>query len=121
MAPDQTHRFDLGAGLRRSGVLKRWHWPLLVGLGACAITLTLPQKLVADGDTQWHIAAGRWILAHHAIPFHDPFSFTFPGKEWIPFEWGAELVLAIVYGALGWGGVIATTELAIFVSFALLT
>ncbi|HXQ49794.1 MAG TPA: hypothetical protein VN802_01765 [Stellaceae bacterium] len=114
MAPDPTPRSAPGA-------LNAWHWPLLVGLGACAIAMSFPHRLVTDGDTHLHIAVGRWIIAHRAIPFHDPFSFTAAGKTWVPHEWGAEIVLAIAYEALGWGGVIAATGLAIFASFAILT
>ncbi len=101
--------------------LETWHWPLLAGLVACLLTQLAPGELIADGDTHLHIAMGRWILAHHAIPFRDAFSFTFPGKEWVPHEWGGELILAAVYGVLGWGGVIAVTELALFASVAILT
>jgi hypothetical protein len=107
--------------LSSSAGLEPRYWPLLIGFVVCAITLTLPHKLLADTDTQLHIAVGRWILDHGAIPFRDPFSYTAMGKIWVPHEWGSELILAIVYYGLGWGGVIAITELAIFAAFALLT
>jgi hypothetical protein len=35
-----------------------------------------------DGDVSWHIAAGRWIIEHRAVPVTDPFSFTMPGTAW---------------------------------------
>src|SRR6516165_7331671 len=47
-------------------------------------------------------------------------TFTFPGGTWVPHEWLAEIVFAAVYDGLGWGGVIATTGLAIAAAFALL-
>ena len=33
------------------------------------------QHILADGDTGWHIRAGEWIAAHHAVPAHDIFSY----------------------------------------------
>jgi hypothetical protein len=39
----------------------------------------------------------------------------------VPHEWGSEILLAALYQALGWGGIIAAAELAIFASFAILT
>ena len=61
-------------------------------------------SLFADGDTSWHIATGRWILEHGAVPFHDPFSFTMPGKDWHAHEWLAEVPMALAYGAADWRG-----------------
>jgi hypothetical protein len=101
--------------------LASWHWPLIAGFFACALTLILPEKLIRDGDTEMHIAIGQWILAHRAIPFHDVFSFTVPSRLWVPHEWGSEILLAALYQALGWSGIIAAAELAIFASFAILT
>lgn len=57
-----------------------------------------------DGDVSWHIAAGRWILAHHTIPTTDPFSFTAFGRAWIDTEWLAELVYAGAFNLLGYAG-----------------
>jgi hypothetical protein len=67
-----------------------------------------------DGDVSWHIAAGRWILEHHAIPRTDPFSFTAFGHPWIDTEWLAEIVYATAFKFLGYSG------LAIVVSAALI-
>src|SRR5258706_1305365 len=119
MALDQAQPAGRFAGARRIR-LETWHWPLIAGLVACLFTQLDPPKLLTDGDTQMHITVGRWILTHYAIPFRDVFSYTFAGREWVPQEWGAEVIFAFVYDRLGWGGVVATTELAIFASFAFL-
>ena len=106
---------------RVSQQAREWLVPLLVGLGAYAVAVIRPLDLLNDPDTLWHIVVGRWILEHHALPFHDPFSHTFPGGTWVPHEWLAEVVFAAVYDWLGWGGVIAATGVAIAIAFALLT
>lgn len=37
------------------------------------IMFTFP---ITDGDCFWHLATGRWIFEHHALPTSDPLSFT---------------------------------------------
>ena len=119
-----------GASVPRSATLfdgrvsrpsRLWLVPLLVGLGTYAVAVGAAVNLLNDGDTLSHIVTGRWIIAHRAIPFQDPFSYTFRGGTWVPHEWLAEVVFAALYDWLGWGGVIAATALAIAAAFALLT
>ncbi len=98
-----------------------WTVPLLVGLGVYCVALAGARALLNDGDTLSHIAIGRWILAHRAIPFHDPFTFTARGRSWVPHEWLSELVFAVLYDRLGWGGVVAAAGLSAAAAFVLLT
>jgi hypothetical protein len=105
----------------RATQARRWLAPLLMGLVAYAVAIGVAVKLLNDGDTLSHIAIGRWIIEHGAIPFHDPFSFTVPGGKWVPHEWLAEVMFAAIWGWLGWGGVVAATAGAIAAAFALLT
>src|ERR1700744_570552 len=71
---------------------------LLLGFALAAFT----PALFHDGDTWWHLAAGRWMLAHRAVPLHDIFSFTFAGAPWNAQEWLAELLMAGAYALTGW-------------------
>ena len=80
--------------------------PVIIGLAALARALAWPRALLDDPDTYLHIAAGRWMLAHMALPVRDPFSYTLSGATWVPHEWLAEIALALVYGATGWSGVV---------------
>src|ERR1700761_3099599 len=82
-------------------------WPawLLAALSGYAIFLFMPQVL-GDGDTYLHIAVGDWILQHRAIPHTDPFSYTFAGSPWIAHEWLSELIMAVVYNAGSWDGLV---------------
>jgi hypothetical protein len=98
-----------------------WTVPLLVGLGVYCVALAGARALLNDGDTLSHIAIGRWIITHRAIPFHDPFTFTARGRAWVPHEWLAEVVFAVLYDRLGWGGVVAAAGLSGAAAFALLT
>lgn len=101
--------------------LRGWLVPLLVGLGAYGVAIAGAHALLNDGDTLSHIAIGRWIIAHHALPFYDPFSFTAHGEAWVPHEWLAEVVFALVYNRLGWGGIVTLTGLAGAAAFGILT
>jgi hypothetical protein len=83
--------------------------PLLVALLAFARAVTVPRSLLNDPDTYLHIAVGRWIVSHGALPFADPFSFSLPGAPWVPGEWLGEVVLFLAYRLAGWNGVVLLT------------
>src|SRR6202162_3765006 len=93
-----------------------------LGLGALlyGLLLIVGERLLNDPDTYWHIATGRWIWAHAAVPTADPFSHTLPGAPWLAHEWLSELILAGAYGALGWAGVVALAALAAAAGLTLL-
>lgn len=44
-------------------------------------------------DAFWHLATGRWIVEHHAIPSVDPFAIASEKKPWINGEWLYEVAL----------------------------
>jgi hypothetical protein len=95
-------------------------WPLIAGLLFFARLIATKRALLNDPDTYLHIAAGRWMLAHHALPLHDPFSHSMPGAAWVCGEWLAELALAASYRLGGWGGVIVLTAACGAAALALL-
>jgi hypothetical protein len=77
-------------------------------------------RVFIDGDTNWHVAAGRWILAHHSVPQTDPFSFTAAGRTWVAHEWLSEVLMASAYLVAGWSGVVLLIGLAAGLAFALI-
>lgn len=96
-------------------------WPLIVGCLTYLGFLAYGKGLLGDPDTYWHVAAGRWILDHGAIPFQDPFSHTMRGAPWTAHEWLSEVILALAHQAGGWAGVVAVTALAFASTLAILT
>src|SRR6266513_612015 len=54
-------------------------------------------------DFFWHLATGRWIVEHHALPTFDPFTLAAAHVPWINGEWlweaGAYL---LPIGAVSW-------------------
>src|SRR6187200_2063204 len=51
---------------------------------------------VRNYDFFWHLATGRWIVEHHALPLVDPFAVASDRHAWINGEWLFEVV---AYGA----------------------
>lgn len=86
---------------------------------AFALAAFAPQ-IFNDGDTWWHLAAGRWILTHRAVPTHDVFSFTFAGTPWNAQEWLAEVLMAGAFAVMGWSGLHLLFGLAFGATAALL-
>lgn len=77
---------------------------LAVALGFLFLYSIAP-RIYADGDTNWHLATGRLILATGTIPATDPFSWTFAGRPWVAHEWLTEVLMALAYALAGWTGV----------------
>lgn len=91
----------------RARFLVLWLIPIAIG----ALT-AFAKPILNDGDTFWHIGAGRWMIAHGAIPTTDPFSYTFVGRPWITHEWLTEVIMGAAFLAGGWSGVMLLTGLS---------
>lgn len=96
----------------------RLPFALAAAVLAYAVCLFAP-RVLADGDSFTHVAAGQWMLAHGAVPAVDPFSATFGGQPWMAHEWLAELLMGSAYRLGGWDGVLALTGLAAALGFGL--
>ncbi len=94
--------------------------PLWVGAAVYGLLLIVGERLLNDPDTYLHIATGRWIWAHGAVPAADPFSHSLGGAPWTAHEWLAQLIIAGAHGVLGWAGVVALAALGVAASVALL-
>jgi hypothetical protein len=94
--------------------------PLLLGLLVYGQVLNYRGAVLGDADTYWHIATGRWILAHGAVPHQDVFSFSMTGAPWDPPEWLAEIFIAGLYDHFGWTALVAVTALCEAGALALL-
>lgn len=72
-----------------------------------------------DLDMGWHLATGRYVVQHHAVPSTDILSYTSPGAEWIypPF---AGVFFYGIYSAFGYAGLTWFCALALMTLVALL-
>jgi hypothetical protein len=94
--------------------------PLLFGLLVYAVTVVRAKQILGDPDTYWHIVLGNWILAHHAVPHRDLWSYTKAGAPFTPMEWLSEVVIAGIYNIFGWAGLAAMAALSVASALALL-
>src|SRR5687767_13445668 len=58
-------------------------------------------------DFFWHLATGRWIVEHRALPATDPFAVASARVDWINGEWLFEIAQYLLYSiggitALAW-------------------
>jgi hypothetical protein len=77
-------------------------------LAAIAIFIIIAIQAVApirSYDFFWHLATGRWIVDHHALPKFDPFTLAAANVPWINGEWLYEVVLYGASSINGWKGV----------------
>jgi hypothetical protein len=77
----------------------------VVALGSFALLLSL--QAVLDNDIWWHLAAGRWIAEHRAVPRTDPFSTGGEHKPWVAYAWLFELLIWWLHQHLGLLGIVA--------------
>ena len=102
----------------RLGRVPAWLW---LGAGVYLLLLSNGSGLLNDSDTYWHIAAGKWILEHDALPRVDIYSFTKAGEPWISSSWLAQVLYAEAYELAGWAGPIVLAATFIAATFALIT
>ncbi|HLF56147.1 MAG TPA: hypothetical protein VI942_04800, partial [Thermoanaerobaculia bacterium] len=74
---------------------------------------------IFDGDIFWHLAAGRWIVEHGAVPRLDPFRFGAERLPWVDHEWLFQVVAFGLERAVGLDGLIVVRAAAL-AGFALL-
>jgi len=72
-----------------------------------------PSGLLRDSDTGWHVRNGERILSDKTLPQQDPFTFSKPHARWIAWEWGTDVLDAVVHRAAGLGGIAALYGIAI--------
>jgi hypothetical protein len=80
--------------------------PAFIYVAAFLATLWAAHNVVTDQDPFWHIAVGRWILEHGAVPHRDLFSHSMPGAPWVAHEWLSEAFIALIFDHFGWAGLV---------------
>jgi hypothetical protein len=54
-------------------------------------------RLFQDPGTFWHVVVGERILTTREFLDYDPFSYTFGGQPWTPYEWLGECAMALIH------------------------
>ena len=94
--------------------------PLIFGLGVYALIAGHGGAVLHDPDTDLHIAVGRWIIAHRAVPHHGILSGTMAQAPWVAHEWLGEVLLASLFDTFGWAGLVAVTAFCVAAAVAML-
>ncbi|HVT05078.1 MAG TPA: hypothetical protein VHL58_17075, partial [Thermoanaerobaculia bacterium] len=68
---------------------------VFVMAGVSAITT------IGSYDYYWHLATGRWIAEHHALPSTDPFAVASDRIPWIDGEWLFQVPLYVLHSLGG--------------------
>jgi hypothetical protein len=66
-----------------------------------SLTAVLAYRKLDDFDTWWHLAAGRWIAGHAAVPSTDTLSHTVRDHPWIDLQWGFDVAIYLLHAAGG--------------------
>jgi hypothetical protein len=61
----------------------------------------LTMNPMRNADLWWHLASGRWIVEHGAVPRVDPFSFSAHGQRWLNTEWLGDVLFQLWTAAAG--------------------
>jgi hypothetical protein len=106
----------------RAETIGAWLEKLAVWLpySALLVVLAFSLRRLDDYDTWWHLASGRWIAQHHAVPHTDVLSFTVPGNEWINLQWLYDLLLYALYSLAGPSGLVIASAACFIGTFVLL-
>lgn len=96
----------------------------LLGVFLVLVFFAASYKISGDDDLFWHLATGRYIVENKVVPDKDVFGHITSGTEWIPFEWGWDILTYGLYNIGGYNGILAFRSLAFcfifFVYFMLL-
>jgi MFS family permease len=88
-----------------------------------AVALPVLAALIANlssVDLAYHLRAGDEILTTRAIPAVDTWTFTAAGLPWVDQQWGAQAILAAIYGLGGWTGLVVSRAALVGVIFGCL-
>jgi hypothetical protein len=91
--------------------------PSIDGLWA-AIAVLLPTAVAWLGrtpaiDLAYQVRAGDIMLDSHRVLDVDPFTFTVAGQPWLNQQWGAQVLLALIHDAGGWGAILFASGLLV--------
>ena len=92
---------------------------ILLALFAIFIILLTTFKISGDDDVFWHLATGRYIIETGTVPSTDVFGFITEGQEWMPFEWGWDVITFFIFKASGYTGLSIFRTLIFLIIFFL--
>jgi len=77
-------------------------------------------KITGDDDLFWHLATGRYIINTGTVPSTDVFGYMTQGQQWMPFEWGWDVITYGVYNLAGYTGLSILRTFLLFITFGII-
>lgn len=71
-------------------------------------------------DLFWHLATGRWIVEHRALPLGDPFAVASDRVEWINGAWLGQVAAYALHGLVGIAGLSIARGICAAILFTLI-
>jgi len=97
--------------------------PQLWAIVALVLPMIALQGRLGTVDLAYHLRAGDLMLRTHQLIRTDSFTFTAAGLPWLDQQWGAQLLLTLVFRPLGWAGLagarsvlLGTTSLFVYLA-----
>ena len=84
------------------------------------VFMAVSYQISGDDDLFWHLATGRYIVENKVVPDKDVFGHITSGQEWIPFEWGWDILTYGLYNIGGYNAILLFRSLAFCFIFLLL-
>src|SRR5215469_9456576 len=117
---DTTPSIDEQAQARSSAgapVARTWTWMTWAGFAVLGLMLGIQRadEPLGDSDMMWGARGGLDILDTGHVPHVDFYSWTVPGKLWVPNSWGWNVVLGLMHKL---GGLHAIYVLGILLTIA---
>ena len=93
---------------------------VVLGIFAVFIILFTTFQISGDDDVFWHLATGRYIVETGTVPSTDVFGFVTEGQEWMPFEWGWDVITYGLYNVGGYNAISIFRTIIFLAIFGLL-
>jgi hypothetical protein len=92
---------------------------LLIAAFSFLVFFAASYKVSGDDDFFWHLATGRYIVNNLSVPDTDIFGYATLGVEWIPFEWGWDVLTYGLYNIGGYNLILAFRSIVFTLIFFL--
>lgn len=91
---------------------------IIIALASFALLRYSLTEVANDPGTGWHLATGKFILENGWVPIKDP--FLVGARPWVADQWGADVLLALIFDSSSWSGLAGYTFLAFTLCYFLL-
>ena len=87
-------------------------WANVAAGAVIALAAVVACRKVWNFDIFWQLKSGQWMLRHHSVLAHDPFTSPDPAvgddpSSWVNVHWGFQIIVASIHAVSGFAGLVA--------------